>query len=432
MGIEEVVKVTITRGNKTITRAGFGTALILSPEKITNTIETYTSLSAVAAVYATSTSIYKFAAKLFGQERKPRRIKVGRRTALVAQVNTVQILNNADGDFTVTLDGVDYTFVAAGSTVAQIRTGLLAAINADTSVHDIGAANHVDADKFTLTAQTAGVGHSVSLTANLGAFALVANNGAQEDIIAATALDNDWYLLLLVTRSKSQILEAAKYIETVRKLYIAVTVDADVLNNVANNVAAVLKAKAYARTAIMYSGDQANGPEAAWAGAVLPLDAGSETWKFKALAGITPDDTLSDTQIGNLNLNFVNNYRTFAGFAMTAEGKVAANEYIDVIRFVDWLQAQMEEGIFALLISVPKIPYTDKGVSMVQAEIEKQLSRGVKVGGLSNDPAPEVSAPKVADIDVQFRQARLLPDMTFNATLAGAIHSVEVTGVVSV
>jgi hypothetical protein len=39
-----------------------------------------------------------------------------------------------------------------------------------------------------------------------------------------------------------------------------------------------------------------------------------------------------------------------------------------------------------------------------------------------------VTAPKVADIDPADRAARLLPDVQFSATLASAIHAVEITG----
>lgn len=431
MGIEEIVKVDIVRGTRSITRAGFGTGIIFSSEAVFTGVRTYNSIASVEADFATSTSVYKFAAKYFGQERKPRQLKIARRTAKVAQVNTIKILNNTNGTFTVTIDGVDYSFVAAGSTIAQIRTGLIAAINAATAVHDIVAANGLAADEFTLTAQTAGVGHSVTVTANLLNTLTTANNGVQEDIIAAENADSDFYAVILTSRDNSDILQAAALIQTRRKIFLACTASADVLNNVALNVAAQLKAKGYTRTALLYSGDQANGPEAAWAGRVLPLDAGSETWKFKDLVGIVADK-ITDTQLNNLKLNNVNNYRTFAGFSMTSEGVVAMGEFIDVIRFIDQVQAWLEEEIFTALISVPKIPYTDNGVATIENIVRMVLQRGIGRGGFRADPAPSVSVPKVADIAIGDRSSRTLPDVTFDAQLAGAIHFVNVLGTVSV
>jgi hypothetical protein len=51
---------------------------------------------------------------------------------------------------------------------------------------------------------------------------------------------------------------------------------------------------------------------------------------------------------------------------------------------------------------------------------------------LSSDPAPVVTVPKVADISAGNKTTRTLPDMKFTGTLAGAIHKVIITGVVSV
>ncbi len=430
MGIEEIVKVSIVRGSKTITRAGFGTPLILGSEAAFVGVRTYNSLKAVETDFLTSTSIWKWANKLFAQEKKPKQIKVAKRTALIAQVNTVTIGSAVDGTYSITINGVAYSFVAVGSTIALIRTALVAAINAATALHGVTATNGVPAADIVLTC-VAGQGFSIEVTAQLVNVATTANNGAAQDIIVAEAADNDFYCVVLTSRTVVDILGAALLIESRRKIFLACTNDVAVKNNTANNVAALLKARGYTRTALIWSGDQANGPEAGWAGRCLPLDAGSETWKFKDVVGVVADK-FSDTELANLKLNNVNNYRTFAGFSMMSEGQVAAGEFIDVIRFIDWLQAQIEENVFAALISVPKIPYTDAGVAMIENVIRAQLQRGINVGGLRADPAPEVVVPKVADVQLADRGARLLPDITFNGQLAGAIHAVEIDGTVTV
>lgn len=431
MGIEEIVKVDIVRGTKTITRAGFGTAIILSSEAVFTGVRTYNSLKSVETDFISSTSTYKFAAKLFGQERKPKQIKIARRTAKVVQVNTETILNNTDGVFTVTINGVDYSYTAAANTIAQIRTALLAAINAATATHGVVAANGGGGSDFTLTSNTAGTGFAVGVSANITNVATTANNGVQEDLSYAEANDNDFYAIILTSRNIDDIKMAAAWTETRRKIFLACSNDAAVKTNGAGNIAAFLKGKGYSRTAYIWSGDQSEGTEAAYAGRCLPLDAGSETWKFKDLAGITADK-ISDTELANFKLNNVNNYRTFAGFSMTSEGQVAVGEFIDVIRFVDWLQAQIEENVFALLISVPKVAFTDNGLATIENVLRQQLQRGVNVGGLKDDPKYEVFVPKVADIPVLDRAARTVPGITFNAQLAGAVHFVEISGTVTV
>lgn len=431
MGIEEIVNVSIIRGTKTISKAGFGTPLILSSEAAFVGIREYATLKSLEADFASSTSVWKWANKIFAQEKKVKKVKVGKRTALVAQSSKATVQNAADGAFTIPINGVSYTFNAVGSTIALIKAGLIALINADTALHSVTASAGVPAGEIVLTC-IAGVGYSVGpATANIVLLDVTANNGVAEDIVTAENADNDWYALILTSRTAIDILAAATVIESRRKVFLACTNDAAVKTNTAGNIFAVLKSKSFFRTIPFWSGDQANGPEAAFAGRCLPLDPGSETWKFKDLVGVVADK-FTDTEINNFKTNNVNIYRTFANFSMTSEGQVSGGEYIDVIRFIDWLQAQMEEEIFNLLISAPKIPYTDNGVAMVENVIRKQLQRGINVGGLKNDPVPEVIVPKVADIPVSTRATRTLPDMNFNAQLAGAIHFVEVNGIVSV
>lgn len=194
----------------------------------------------------------------------------------------------------------------------------------------------------------------------------------------------------------------------------------------------MLSAANYARTALIYSGTPANYLEAAWAAVRLPLDPGSETWKFaNNLAGQVADN-LSDSQIANLKAKFVNYYVTVAGNDIVENGQVSANEWIDVIRGIDWLEARMKERIFSRLISSPKVPYTDQGVAIIEADVRAQLNQAVRVGLLASDPEYTVTVPKVADVDPADRAARLLPDVSFDGTLAGAIHELEITGVVSV
>lgn len=432
MGIEEIVKVDIVLGTKSVTRAGFGTAIILSSEAtFAEAVKTYKSLKAVAADFATSTAVYKFAAKLFGQELKPKQIKVGKRTALVAQTQVVKILNNTDGSFSVSINTIPFTHAAAGETIAQIRTALIAAVNAGTE--PVTAAAGVNADEILLTSDVAGQGFGVTAdTANLQLTTAVANNGVENDLIAADNADKDWYALILTSDTDVDVKGAAAWIETQRKIFGTAQNTAGLISNSTTDIGTFLKGKSYFRTFVLYSTDQASGAEAAWFGNCLPRNPGSETWKFKTLVGITPDDILTDSQIGYAKGKNVNLYRTIGGIGITSEGVVASGEYIDTIRFRDWLQAQIEENVFSTLASVPKIPYTDNGLAVLQNIIDAQLKRGVDSGGLSNDPAYEVVVPKVKDIPVLDRQARKVPSIEFYGRLAGAVHEMDILGTLTV
>lgn len=143
-------------------------------------------------------------------------------------------------------------------------------------------------------------------------------------------------------------------------------------------------------------------------------------------------DVLSSGKVTAVLNKRGNVYTSVAGVSVTQFGKTFANEWIDTTRFIDWLRSELQIRVYALLINNQKIPYTDLGVDMIKSVIKAVLADGIRAGGLAADPAPEVSAPAVADVDSITKGDRILPDVTFTATLAGAIHTLEIDGTLSV
>ncbi|GAG10374.1 unnamed protein product, partial [marine sediment metagenome] len=78
-----------------------------------------------------------------------------------------------------------------------------------------------------------------------------------------------------------------------------------------------------------------------------------------------------------------------------------------------------------------KVSYDDEGGTIIQAEVDGVMRLGVTNKIFRKDPAPYTTVPLVADIDVSDIADRHFPDVTFDAKLAGAIHSVGVHGTVS-
>lgn len=179
--------------------------------------------------------------------------------------------------------------------------------------------------------------------------------------------------------------------------------------------------------------------DAAWEGRVLPLDPGSETWAFKTLAGVTVD-TLTDSEQNFLDGKNGNYYIQVAGINITKNGKMAGGEFIDVVRFRDWLQARIEEDVFAILANSDKVPYTDGGIAIIESALRKVLREGQQVGGIIPDfvnssnvlvPGFTVTVPSAADISDSDKATRTLRDVEFTAQLAGAIHAVEIFGTIT-
>ena len=167
--------------------------------------------------------------------------------------------------------------------------------------------------------------------------------------------------------------------------------------------------------------------------AILP---GGETWANKKLAGVTTDP-LTETQYLAITSKNGNTFERFRNVSITQNGKVAAGEWIDVIRFRDWLQEEMTVNIFNALINSDKIPYTDAGIAIIENQMRAALRLGQTRGGIAPTEYDEdgnenlgytISVPLAANISANQKASRILQDMKFTARLAGAIHVMQIAG----
>jgi len=430
MSLDQIVNVEITLGSKSVTRAGFGTPLVLGPNADfgPDIIRTYTNLPGVAEDFETTDEEYIWAQRLFSQEKKPKQIMIGKRGAQVAQVETLTPTAQNTALYRVTINGVDYEFTSdADATAGEIVAGLLALINADTDCKMTASGTTT----LILTADNAGEANQISATVNLTIVHTTSNHGVIEDIQAIQQVNDDWYCLILTSREEFDVLQAASFIEAVRKIFIAATEESSIKTSSITDLGSALKGKSYKRTALLWSGDEESGPDAAWSGRKLPTDPGSEQWRFANLSGITADK-LSATEQANLDSKNVNHYTTVGGVGIVQKGKMVGGQWIDVTRFLDWFTARVQEGIYGLLVAVEKVPYTDGGVTSLEAIVRAKIEEGIRVGGISREDGYVVTSQKVADVDPQDRQDRIFPDIEFEFRLAGAIGEVTVKGFVSV
>lgn len=168
----------------------------------------------------------------------------------------------------------------------------------------------------------------------------------------------------------------------------------------------------------------------------LAYPAGSETWKFKQLAAVVPSNITSTTS-DQLETDHLNYFAEYGGRNITMNGQVVAGEWIDVIRFRDWLQDDMQYRIYNLLIMNTKIPYTNGGIALVENQIIASLKAGQSAGGVAPDefdadgmlvPGFTVTVPNSMDLSASEKASRALTGCKFSARLAGAIHVVTVNG----
>jgi hypothetical protein len=442
MPLSDIVTVAISTTGPAPTQQGFGIPLILGAVAgwgaSVDKIRFYSSLTGMTSDgIATTDPEYLAATAIFGQNPAPPIIAIGKRFNKPTQQFKVKVLQAVNGKkYSVFVNGVEKSFTAGGGdTTTTIATGLAAAIGTPTG---FGAATSAT-DTVTFTASAAGNWARVSVSnpnIDLDNWQSHADNAVQTDLAAIRTQDDTWYGLVstfagtIGTTNTSEVGQIAAWTEANQKLYIADVMDSTILGSGTTDVSSNLKTLSYARTSGWYHPDNGAFLGAGVAGKCLPLAPGSETWKFKTIAGVATT-SFTATQQTNLKNKRTNYYYSVAGIGITTEGLTFSGEYVDTIRGRDWLAARMQTRILTLLTNAKKVPYTDSGIALVEAEVRAQLSEGVAQGYLAASPSPTVTVPSASSVSSTDKTNRVLNNVNFTAVLAGAIHAANINGSVT-
>jgi len=439
MSIEEVIQVNISRETSAVSQAGFGTGMFLDAHKrFTNRVLEISSASELLdAGFLSTDNAYKAALSYFGQELKPTKLAIGRRDSddiatltfdapTVGKVYSITV-NDEVLSFTATASETTAAEVAAAFELANTAGFTSAAITFDDTAAD-GTA--------TITPTVPGTDYTVKSELNIE----VAFTFSETLSDAFTAVKNenaDFYFVMCYSHLKSDVLEMAAVVEAESKLFFTSNSEAEAYNTTdatdSTSTLKALKDAGYNRTACLYSAvADSVYPEAAQVGGSAPRAPGSITWAFKSLAGVTVD-SLSAGEISNVKNKNGNVYTnlTASGSPAVRDGKVVSGEFIDIMRGVDWLEARLSERILSLQLNSAKIPYTDNGLALIEAEIAAQRQDGINAGLLAGSEEDTIFIPKVRDISFNDKANRVLRGVTFEFILAGAVHLTIINGTVT-
>lgn len=434
--LDDIVLVQIALQTTGVARGNFGTPMIVAPlMSFPERVRTYNDYAS-AAEDDLPPPLLTALSDCFGQIPRPRQVKVGRREVLKGVIQPSELINL--GVYSFTVGETTYSFTADGSALAsEIVAGLAAAVLADTD-------EIITATVVGDTLEVAWVGasrDSLKLVSNLewGTISpLAAGSAVGDDLAAILDEDQAWYGLVMTERVKQTQLDAAEWTEANDRLFITATDEAECLDaGDATDLISVLKNTRYFRTAVLYHTNAATEyPDAAWAGRVFTIAPGGETWALKSLASITPSP-LTASQKNTVVSKGGNTFEFYqAQIALTNPGKVAAGEWIDIIRFRDWLKDTIQTNLVAMMINRDKVPYTDAGIQLCVSNLRKSLQEGQNVGGIAPDeldankntvPGFVITYPLSVELAPNVKASRVL-QLGFTARLAGAIHVVEITG----
>lgn len=430
MELDSIVNVVITRETKAVTRAGFGTLLVIGTHKVFNErVREYSNAADMLTDgFEVTDPEYKAGLAFFSQNPNQSKLLIGRVQADQAVVTAIAV---NDFQYDVIINGTTFSFTSdSDATLTEISLGLKTQI--DLGSEPVTVVDNTDGS-IDIDPNVAGTAFTVTVGSNLTVTKPF--TGSETQLAAYTAIlgeNSDFYAVASTNRTQSDVEALAAQILTESRIYGTTSSDANILDAVdVTNIASVLNAATNERAFVMYHTDPTTFPEVAWLSRQLSTDPGSSTWKFKTLLGITATN-LTVTESTNAINKKANTYETVGGVNITAEGTMASGEFIDIIRGIDWFTARLTERVFSRLVNLEKIPFTDAGITVIEAEVRNQLNDGIDQGLIAADPVPTISVPLAADVSTANKTARLLPDVSFQATLAGAIHFVTIEGVLAV
>lgn len=451
MGLaSDIVAITITRVTTTVSRAGFGMPLLLAYHAhFAGRTKQYAAATALADMvtdgFATDEPAYLMMTAVIAQNPRPTNVKVGRLADAPTQTiacTPIMPAVAAVTKFKATINGTEFEFTSDAtpivSEVTDAATGLTSLINAggepvtatDETTH-IKLVADVPGDTFTLVLSDDSDGEYLWNREDDTADASIAANMA-----AIVLEDNDWYGLLYEGHGVAIQTLLATWTETAKKLFVCASADDDCYDaGETDDIAYVLSAAGRDRTAVIFHDVPHSYPCCAWMGRMFPIDPGASTWAYQTLSGPAGVE-LSSAQIAALEDKNCNYYMSIAGSNRTQEGKVAGDEWIDTMRFIDWfdanLQADYLELKFAKSDAGTKVPYTGGGIVLMENILWKRIQAGIDAGGLADDGAHTVTVPDIQDVSSSDKNNRILNDVAFVAYLAGAIHKVAIAGVMTV
>lgn len=447
--LDRAIPITLSTIASSVTSAGFGLAGILShkstiaPDRVRWYTDTDTMID--DGFLATDPE-YLAAVVLSSQTPRPVRWAVlradGAKPTLKYKISVAVIASARRYAFRIGPSAeVEYTSDSS-ATKTEILDGLDAALTAAGVPSGFSSLLVVDGDEvpqyIEVTGSAAGNWTAIEnlATSVLQIETTHADPGIAAELALINAEDSDWHWLVTLFNSELYVKAAAAWVETAQKVYPADSADTTIRSTAlsgATDLAADLKGLGYKRTGMLHH----RATDAFWgagvAGRLGPLPPGSWTAAYKNIAGV-PTDTMTETEIGHVEDKNADHYTDFGGVGMSHTGRTAvggAAGFFDVVLVRDWLQAEIQAEIAALLQANDKIPYTDEGAALLRAKVEKVLLRASRAPyNALVESSITVTAGLVADELTSDKNARIYRGITFRADYQGAIHTVPITGAI--
>lgn len=226
--------------------------------------------------------------------------------------------------------------------------------------------------------------------------------------------NNDWYFIMTDNQVDEVITELSAYFDGTSKLYFATTGNKQLAKDLKSD-----------NTVIMYHNEPEQYVAEGWVGVGATKDAGSITWKFKTIEGVTAANIRSD-ELVQLHKDGGNSYVQKLGILQSSEGLTTSGEYIDIMRSQHWLESELNRRVSLLFMKSDKVPYENSGIALIVAECESVMKQATSQGIVAKDEDGNglwsIEAPRREEIPGYEVASRHLNGIEIEAKLSGAVH----------
>lgn len=174
--------------------------------------------------------------------------------------------------------------------------------------------------------------------------------------------------------------------------------------------------------------------DAGFVGAVASKTVGSQTWKFKTIAGLT-SQSFSATDFAGITAHHAIAYVNVNKVDETSEGWTSNGEYIDNLHGDTWIKVNVQGNVQTLFQQNPKIPYEKSGIDLITSVVNTTLTTAWEQGIILTNEATKqgdfsVSATDRSAQSVEDLSKRHYGGISFQYHRSGAIHSSTINGLV--
>ncbi len=446
MAIEDFVTSNITRNTAFPTRKGFGVPLLVVLHTLwADRLRRFRGLaelkSAIVAAGGTVEHIlYRMAQAVYAQSPSVKEIVVGARTRSYTQTITLTPVNVTVGytyrfkvkDHSGLVTSIVYT-VIGGDTLTTIGTALAGLLGPIADMTVAAAAGVVtctsSAGKFTTY-------FDLPPIADLEVKDTTVDPGLTNDLTdceTAQALTGLSFYGIAVDRiGEAEAVALAAFVQSRALVAVFASSDSEITKSgTTTDVFSDLKLASYESILPLFAQSSTGDfRAAALLGRLLPKDPGSYTAHLKNLVGITAD-TLSPSEAATVRDKFGTTYTAEAVGNRTNGGKVPSGSYLDTSIGLHFAGARIKENLLGFLDKQDAAPFVQDTIDGAIQTLEATLTDCTKRPNLIFRPGTvNVDPVDVEEVDPADLASRNLP-LTWSAITAGAIHTIAVSGTVS-